>query len=262
MTTPVDAPALAAHLLAARATRAMVVPPSQLLPAFSLSDGYEVAGLLHREAVQEGATAVGVKLGFTNPEVWPLFSLDQPFWAPVYDSTVTEDRVVALDAFVAPRIEPEIVLSFKKDLPRGASADAVVDALDWAAAGFEIVQCRYPQWAVTPADALADAGLHGALVLGQRCPASADAAAALAATTIQLHRDAELVATGSGTAALGGPVDAVAWLLRLPGITGLEAGAIVTTGTLTAAFPVAGGETWSAEPETTWALPPLSVHFT
>ena len=47
-----------------------------------------------------------------------------------------------------------------------------------------------------------------------------------------------MVARGTGADARGGPVEAIVWLLRLPGVEGLLADSLVTTGTLTAAPPV------------------------
>ncbi len=61
---------------------------------------------------------------------------------------------------------------------------------------------------------------------------------------VELRRRNVVVARGRGCDALGGPVEAVSWLLRVRGVEGLRAGAIVTTGTLTAALPVAPGESW------------------
>jgi 2-keto-4-pentenoate hydratase len=168
--------------------------------------------------------------------------------SPIYDDTVTGANEVPLEGLVAPRIEPEIVLGSKADLHSGASIEEVGSALDRAAAGFEIVQCHYPDWIMSPADAIADAGLHGLLAIGERVAISPGQSRALASAVVQLHRGSKAVATGSGSDALGGPAEAVQWLLGLPGVEVLPAGSIVTTGTLTAAFPVTGGELWRSRP--------------
>ena len=97
---------------------------------------------------------------------------------------------------------------------------------------------------MTPADAVADAGLHAILVVGERVEINAADASALADVEVELWRDQTLVSRGRGSNALGGPVQAIAWLLRLPGVDGLPAGDIVTTGTLTAAHPLAPRERW------------------
>ena len=84
------------------------------------------------------------------------------------------------------------------------------------------------------------------LVVGDHTPGPFDRAA-LAATDVALLRDHVIVDRGRGTNALGGPVDAIAWLLQLPGTEGLTSGSIVTTGTLTAAQPISPGESWRSE---------------
>jgi 2-oxo-3-hexenedioate decarboxylase len=206
-----------------------------------------------------GATQVGLKLGFTNKAVWNRFGLDSPFWSPIYDDTVWESRVPSLDGLVAPRIEPEIVLGFHDELHPGASMGDIVTAIGWAALGFEIVQCHYAGWEMSPADAIADGGLHGLLVLGKRVTISAAEARQLAAVTVDLRREGVSVAKGSGAQALGGPAEAIRWLLQLPGVDVLNAGAIVTTGTLTAAMPISSSESWQLLAQGPVALGTLEV---
>jgi 2-keto-4-pentenoate hydratase len=242
----VDLGSLVDEIVAARRSKSALAPPSHQLPGFSIEDGYAVARRLHELRLAAGSRVAGVKLGFTNRAVWEALGLTDPFWSPVYDDTVTTGRDVSLEDFVAPRIEAEIVLGFSSRLPRNASIEAICAATGWAAPGFEIVQCHYPDWVMAPADAIADAGLHGVLVVGERQPGPFDPDA-LASTTVELMRGDVAVARGTGSAVLGGPAEAVGWLLRLPGMEGLPAGSIVTTGTLTGAHPVVAGETWRSD---------------
>ena len=67
-----------------------------------------------------------------------------------------------------------------------------------------------------------------------------------------------VVATGRGSDVLGGPLDALHWLLLgLPG--GLRAGEIVTTGTLTQALPVEPGQRWRHRLTAPIALGPVEL---
>lgn len=241
----VDLDQLASEIGAARDTIGVMAPPSHGLPGFSIDDGYAVAQRLHERRVVSGARPVGVKLGFTDTTIWGALGLDRPFWSTIYDDSVTSEGRISLAQFVAPRIEPEIVLGLGAALAVGASVDEICSAVEWAAPGFEIVDCHYPDWIMAPADAIADGGLHGALVIGDRV-AAPKVSKDLASTQVRLMRGDEVVARGTGAHALGGPVEGVDWLLRLPGIDVLPAGSIVTTGTLTAAFPVVSGETWQS----------------
>jgi 2-oxo-3-hexenedioate decarboxylase len=232
------------RLSTARRLAQQVEPPSRSYSGFSLAAGYAVARLLDEEMLAAGAMRVGKKLGFTNQDVWSHVGLDTPFWSPMYDTTVTETPSVSLAGLVQPRIEPEIILGSSADLPAGASAAEIGAAIGWAAAGFEIVQCHYPRWEMTPADAVADAGVHAILVVGERVDIDPAGAAALADVDVELLRGETVVSRGRGSNALGGPVQAIAWLLRIPGVDGLVAGDIVTTGTLTPAHPLTPGECW------------------
>jgi 2-oxo-3-hexenedioate decarboxylase len=77
----------------------------------------------------------------------------------------------------------------------------------------------------------------------------AELAEALATFRISLLRDGVVAAEGQGDFVLGSPLLALGHLVEvltsLPAHPPLEAGEIVTTGTLTAALPVRPGETWS-----------------
>jgi len=59
-----------------------------------------------------------------------------------------------------------------------------------------------------------------------------------------LEKNGEIVATGSGAAALGSPINAVAWLANTLGALGigLKAGEVVLSGALAAMFPAQAGD--------------------
>jgi 2-oxo-3-hexenedioate decarboxylase len=81
---------------------------------------------------------------------------------------------------------------------------------------------------------------------------------------IDLKRDGTVVDQGRASNVLGGPVSALRHLVEVlakdPVNPPLAAGEIVTTGTLTRAFPVAPGETWATEPEGV-ALDGIAIRF-
>lgn len=92
-----------------------------------------------------------------------------------------------------------------------------------------------------------------------------DPLAVLANFSVALSCNGELRENGTGANVLGSPLSAVAHLIaaietqavRRP----LQAGELITTGTLTAAFPLHAGETWRTEIQGI-ALPGLAVTFT
>jgi 2-keto-4-pentenoate hydratase len=74
-------------------------------------------------------------------------------------------------------------------------------------------------------------------------------AAKLRTLTVTLSRDGVAVATGSGSDVLGSPLLACAHLVQVLGrqsrFSPVQAGEVVSTGTLTPIFPVESGQTWS-----------------
>jgi 2-keto-4-pentenoate hydratase len=244
MMSAVDMGEAGRRLWAARRLGQQIQPPSRSDPGFSVTDGYAVGRWVHEQQIRAGARQAGAKLGFTNEMVWKQLGLSTPFWSPIYDTTLTDSPVISLVGLVQPRIEPEIMVGFHRDVPADASPGEIAGAIGWAAAGFEIVQCHYPRWDMAPADAIADAGLHALLVVGERVEMTRARAPALADVEVELWQGGKLAGRGQGSHALGGPLRALSWLLRLPGMTGLRSGDIVTTGTLTAAHPIAAGQHW------------------
>jgi 2-oxo-3-hexenedioate decarboxylase len=131
----------------------------------------------------------------------------------------------------------------------------VLKCTEWIAPGFEIVQSHFPDWKFTAADCTAAFGLHGALVVGAPLMVTeanrAALAAALPVCAVTLSRGGTMVDLGVGANVLDSPALALAHLARLiadqPQAPNLAAGEIVTTGTITDAWPVAPGETWVSD---------------
>ena len=143
----------------------------------------------------------------------------------------------------------------------------LLECVDWIAHGIEIVQSHFPRWKFQAADTIADWALHGALLVGEPQNTERlgpDLRSRLERFTVSLSCDGNVRDTGRGSNALGGPLDAVAHLIAVlakqPEAKALQAGELVTTGTLTVALPIRAGETWSTALEGI-ALPGMSVEF-
>lgn len=250
---------LAALLLDAYARAALVEPPSASNPAFDLPAAYAVGAAVTVRRRARGERTVGRKIGFTNAGIWEEYGVDAPLWAHVYDTTLRRapegSATLALSGMTAPRIEPELVLGIRATPPGDdPTPEALLRSVAWVAVGFEVVDCHFADWRFTLADAVADFGLHATLVVGAPLPLELDGEEgllnALARCTLTLQRDSESIATGVGTNALGSPILALGHLVRTLAAQGAEplaTGEIITTGTLTPAFPIAPGQTWAAK---------------
>jgi hypothetical protein len=117
--TPINIQDIADELLRARAERAFVAPISSRDTEFGLAAAYDVALEILRRRKARGEVPVGRKIGFNNRNIWPAFNLDTPTWAHVFDTTVrhVEGGVAELSLadFVAPHIEPEIILGDRSE---------------------------------------------------------------------------------------------------------------------------------------------------
>lgn len=249
-----------------------IEPFTARVPGFDTAAAYAVARRLHKMRLAEGAVPVGRKIGFTNPEMWSLYGVQEPIWAWVNDTTVVHlsgpKAECAVGAFAEPKIEPEIVVHFRSAPPVDASPADVLACIDWVAHGVEIVQSHFPGWQFQAADTIADSCLHARLLVGEPVPVAglgADALSRLEQFRISLSCNGSERAQGRGANVLGSPVTAVAHLIDViagqPGVRPLQTGELVTTGTLTKALPIQAGETWTTE-LTGINLPGLSVTFT
>lgn len=267
--------AIAHDLVVAQDARSLIEPITRAHPDFDHAAAYAVSQRIHQTRLRAGAQAVGRKIGFTNRNIWPEYGVYEPIWAYVYDTTVRhlpDSRGRCdLSPYALPRIEPEVVFHFHRAPPRTREPGAILACVDWIAHGFEIVQSHFADWKFKVADTIADSGLHGTLLVGAPQPIARleagpgrSLAERLASFTIDLSCDGKLRDRGRGANVLDSPVLALAHLIEVlstqVGAQPIQAGELVTTGTLTAALPIRAGETWS----TTIGgidLPGLSVAF-
>jgi 2-oxo-3-hexenedioate decarboxylase len=167
-----------------------------------------------------------------------------------------------------PRIEPEIAFGLARAPSPGMDEAALLGCVEWVAHGFEIVQSLFPGWRFAAADTVAAFGLHGAYLLGPKHSIGelppGEWIERLARFEIALSRDGAEVDRGRAADLLGGPLSALRHLVELLAHDKrnppLAAGEIVTTGTVTRAFPVAPGETWRTR-ITLLPLDGISVRF-
>jgi 2-keto-4-pentenoate hydratase len=250
---------IADRLIAAQDKVATLPPITSRVPDFSVADGYAVLADIEAKRRAQGWRAIGRKIGFTNRTIWPRYGVFQPMWAHVWTRTVqfaeTGNATLDVRPFVQPRIEPEVVFKLKAPVPVTDDPIEVLTCTEWLAPGFEIVQSHFPDWKFTAPDCTAACGLHGALVVGKAVPVTdanrAALAAALPACDVTLSRGDQVVDRGVGANVLDSPALALVHLVRvlatLPQFPPLAVGEIVTTGTITDAWPVAAGETWSSD---------------
>jgi 2-oxopent-4-enoate/cis-2-oxohex-4-enoate hydratase len=124
----------------------------------------------------------------------------------------------------------------------GVGVADVLAATECVMPCFEIVDSRIRDWKIKITDTVADNASCGVFVLGDR--AVSPLALDLQTCGMVLEKNGEVVATGAGAAALGSPLNAVAWLANTMGRLGigLKAGDVILSGALAAMFPAQKGD--------------------
>ena len=266
-----DVELLARELLSAHETGQMISVPPSSRPGFDLNTAYEVEAVLQRFREAGGHRAVGRKVGYANKAMWRVLKLETLVWAHMYDDTVHQsDRnraTLMLARSHSLKIEPEIVFGLKQPvLSERLDATAALEAADWLAMGFEIIDCPFPGWQFQPSDFVAYFGLHAALVIGERMQVRPELIAKLVDELpqfrVRMSRNGDFVGEGSGKNSLRSPALCLAELggaiLRRFPAQPLSAGEIISTGTLTAGHPAQKGDLWTVE-VTGLSLPSLTV---
>jgi 2-keto-4-pentenoate hydratase len=236
-------------LYEARRTGVPIAPLTSTRPEMSMADGYRVQQGLVARLLADGERVVGYKLGLTSEPMQRMLGVDSPDFAPVLSShLLSHGAEVHAGQFIAPRLEAEIALVLGADLHGpDCTIIEVSAAVRGAVPALEIVDSRIADWKIKLADTVADLASSGAIVLGPSV--SPTDGLDLRLVGMVFSRDGEVIATGAGAAALGNPLQAVAWLANtLHGLgEHLRAGQFLMTGALHAAVDITPGQNYRAE---------------
>lgn len=225
-------------------SNSVIDPITNQYPDMTIEDAYAVQKRMIDRRVQDGEVIVGKKIGVTSRAVMNMLGVYQPDFGYMMDRMiVNEGESVAMNTLIQPKAEGEIAFLLKKDLmgPGLSNAD-ILAATECVIPCFEIVDSRIRDWKIKIQDTVADNASCGVFVLGDSAvsPRKVD----LSTCGMVLEKNGEIIATGSGAAAMGSPVNAITWLANTLGRLGvpLKAGEVVLSGALAAMFPCAAGD--------------------
>ena len=210
----------------------------------TIEDAYRIQQRLNACRIEAGERVIGKKIGVTSQVVMNMLGVYQPDFGMLTDVMLYEEGdSIPAASLIQPKAEGEIAFVLKHDLQGpGVTAEDVLAATGGVMACFEIVDSRIRDWKIRIEDTVADNASCGVFVLGQRVvdPREVD----LVGCAMKLEKNGEVVTTGSGAAALGNPLEAVAWLANTLGQLNesLKAGEVVLSGSLAAMVPVAAGD--------------------
>ena len=265
---------LARELLSAHQAGQMVPTPLSSRPGFDLDKAYQVEATLKQWHEAAGHKTAGLKVGYANKAMWRVLKLGTLVWAHMYGDTVHQAKdnsaTLSLSHTRSLKIEPEIVFGLKQPITsETVDANSALEATDWLALVFEIIDCPFPEWRFQPSDFVASFGLHAALVIGERMQVDPQRipkfVEELSQFKVRMLKAGELIEEGSGRNSLRSPALCLAELARavvrrFPS-EALKTGDIVSSGTLTAGHVIEKGERWRCEIEGL-PLPALSLQLT
>lgn len=225
--------------------RHTVTPPTERHPDLTLDEAYRISLHLLERRLADGEKVVGKKIGLTSRAVQQMLKVDQPDFGFLTDAMVFnqgEDMPIS-DRLIQPRAEGEVAFILKKDLTGpGVTAADVLAATECLIPCFEVVDSRVEDWRITIADTVADNASCGLFVLGDQAvsPRQVD----LVTCGMVVEKNGAILSTGAGAAALGSPVNCVAWLANTLGRFGipLKAGEVILSGSLVPLEPVQAGD--------------------
>lgn len=235
----------AALRLRAAATEARpCAPVRDLIGGTDVAAAYAIQDRNNTERRAAGGVVVGRKIGLTSEVVQQQLGVDQPDFGVLFaDMEVPDGGTAPMSRLLQPKVEAEIAFGLAADLAEGDLDDEQIRAaVAWAAPALEIVDSRVADWDISFADTVADNASSGLYVIGapQVDLATIDPVTVEMAMTL----NGVEVSVGRGSASLGDPLVALAWLARTAREFGdpLRAGQVILSGALGPMVAVGAGD--------------------
>ena len=233
------------ELFEAMLQRHTLRPFTERFSDISIEDAYHISLRMVERRVEAGEKIIGKKIGVTSKAVQNMLNVHQPDFGYLTDKMAYNqgEEMSISERLIQPRAEGEIAFILKKDLmgPGVTNAD-VLAATECVMPCFEIVDSRIENWQIKIQDTVADNASCGLFVLGDSAvdPRKVD----LATCGMVVEKNGAILSTGAGAAALGSPVNCVAWLANTLGSfgIGLKAGEVILSGSLVPLEPVQAGD--------------------
>jgi 2-keto-4-pentenoate hydratase len=256
--------AAVARLAQAQSTRVPCAPVRDLIGTDDLAAAYAVQQGLVQGRLAAGARVVGRKIGATSEAVQTQLGVDQPDFGYLLDDMDVsprdgKDAPISMRTLLQPRVEGEVAFVLARDIDDDEiTLDVVRDAVEVALPALEIVDSRIADWSIGFTDTVADNASSGLFVVGTDGRTLSEVEPR--EVTMSLTINGEERSSGSGTACLGDPLEALRWLAVQAKAFGdpLRAGHLILSGALGPFVPFAPGDRVVA---TISGFEPLSVTF-
>jgi 2-oxo-hept-3-ene-1,7-dioate hydratase len=255
MLDPDTIQALARELYDARKSRVPLRHFSKRHPTMTIDDGYAIQRAWVQLELADGRRIKGRKIGLTSRAMQQASQITEPDFAPLMDDMFFDNgSEIAIDRFIAPRIEVELAFVLGKPLRGpGTTLFDVLSATDYVVPAIEIIDARIEQFDRDSKqmrkvfDTIADFAANAGIVLGGRPVRPLDVD--LRWVGALLHKNGVIEETGLAAGVLGHPATGVAWLANKlsPYDEQLDAGDVVLAGSFTRPTAAARGDSLHAD---------------
>jgi len=257
MTTTLDdrtIATLARQLYDARKARTQLRHFSKQHPSMTIDDGYAIQRAWVKLEQADGHRIVGRKIGLTSRAMQQASQIDEPDFAPLMSDMVFAAGEIAIERFIAPRIEVELAFVLGKPLEGpGVTLFDVLAATEVVTPAIEIIDARIEQLDRGTKqmrkvfDTISDFAANAGIVTGGRPVRPHDVD--LRWVGALLHKNGIVEETGLAAGVLNHPANGIAWLANkiAPYGESLEPGQIVLAGSFTRPVFAARGDTLHAD---------------
>ena len=262
--TAVDTEALARRLDEAWENREPIAPLSESEGLEDVDRAYEIQTTWSEMRIGRGERIIGRKIGLTSFAMQEQLGVSEPDYGSLWDSRYFPAQggrtEMPAEPFLQPFLEGELAFLIGRPLagPNVTLQEALA-ATDALAVAVEVVDSRIEDWNIKLPDTIADNASYGAFTTGpwSRSLREVD----LRTVGMLINQSGSRVAEGMGSASLGHPAEAVAWLANKLASFGtkLEPGDTVLSGSLGNAVPVHQGDVFVLEAH---GQSPFTVSFT
>ncbi|MEW5248405.1 2-oxopent-4-enoate hydratase [Microbulbifer discodermiae] len=233
------------ELYQAMVQREAVAPLTTRFEDITIGDAYSISQRMLERRLESGERVIGKKIGLTSKAVQTMLKVDQPDFGYLTDKMAFSQgqEMPISEQLIQPKAEGEIAFILKKDLMGPGITNAeVLAATECVMPCFEVIDSRIENWQIKIQDTIADNASCGLFILGDKAvdPRKVD----LTTCGMVVEKNGAVISTGAGAAALGSPVNCVAWLANTLGQFGiaLKAGEVILSGSLVPLAPVQAGD--------------------
>jgi 2-keto-4-pentenoate hydratase len=236
----------AENLWCAEKTREWAEPFSKLFPEATVDDAYRVGLAVRDIKIANGRSVKGHKIGLTSKAMRDLTGANEPDYGFIYDNWFAlEGAVVRRSDMNRPLVEVELAFVMGKELS-GPSVNAadVIRATDFVLPALEIVDSRYKgRGNNLLVDSISDAASCGFVVLGGNPVKLTDVDIRRISAALSIN--GSVLESGSASAVMGNPINAVVWLANklLEFGVAMQPGDVVLSGSFVKAIPFKEGDT-------------------